>query len=92
MDLPAFAGGFGGFLAAAAALAALEASAGGFGFFPAAFQWLWRLLQARNIPIWSGCVGMLFLAVVIILHHWAVGMLGMLSKVASLQPCNLTTK
>ena len=32
--------------------------------------------QARNIPIWSGCVGMLFLAVAII-------------KVAALQRCNL---
>ena len=34
------------------------------------------LVQARNIPIWSGCVGMLFLAVGIIEHDWAVGMSG----------------
>ena len=33
-------------------------------------------MQARNIPIWSGCVGMLFLAVGIIEHDWAVGMSG----------------
>ena len=56
-----------------------------------------RQSQARNIPIWSGCVGMLFLEVIIHHHVWAVGMLGILRlqacnlKVASLQPCNLAT-
>ena len=36
----------------------------------------YSVTQARNIPIWSGCVGMLFLAVGIIEHDWAVGMSG----------------
>ncbi len=45
--------------------------------------------QACNIPTWSGCVGMLFLAVAIIHHVWAVGMLGYLQgcNVATLQRC-----